>query len=232
MITNKFLHFEHESEFNAKKAEISENSIAFIDDAKLIYTHNNSYFCGDQNIQYIISKLESSLNQSKAELKEEITNGINGLRSELQDNAFSGSYNDLSDKPPVFRTDDYYTKNQIEELLNGIRSVIPHGDFVTRNQLAKVATTGEYSHLEHRPEIPVIPTTLSSFSNDTGFITTAQLSNYYTKNEVDVKIPDVSTLIQRIQALEYTVQQLENEAIVWQSTSDLLNDQNDEQNNE
>lgn len=56
---------------------------------------------------------------------------------ELKSEAFSGSYNDLTDKPT----------------------------------LATVATTGDYDDLLNKPTIPVVPSVLSAFTNDVGYIT-------------------------------------------------------------
>lgn len=56
---------------------------------------------------------------------------------ELKSEAFSGSYDDLTDKPT----------------------------------LATVATTGDYEDLLNKPTIPVVPSVLSAFTNDVGYIT-------------------------------------------------------------
>ena len=41
-------------------------------------------------------------------------------------------------------------------------------------QLHKVAKTGSYNDLNNKPSIPTVPTNVSSFSNDAGYVTTAQ----------------------------------------------------------
>lgn len=56
---------------------------------------------------------------------------------ELKSEAFSGSYDDLTDKPT----------------------------------LATVATTGDYDDLLNKPTIPTVPSVLSAFTNDVGYIT-------------------------------------------------------------
>lgn len=55
--------------------------------------------------------------------------------------------------------------------------------------LANVATSGDYNDLQNKPTIPVVPTDVSSFNNDAGYLTQHQsLANYYTKSEVDGKV--------------------------------------------
>jgi len=43
---------------------------------------------------------------------------------------------------------------------------------------ATVATTGDYDDLTNKPTIPTVPTTVSSFTNDSGYITSSALSGY------------------------------------------------------
>jgi len=60
---------------------------------------------------------------------------------------FSGSYNDLTNKP------DLTLKANVADL-------------------ASVATSGSYNDLVDTPTIPTVPTNISSFTNDAGYITT------------------------------------------------------------
>lgn len=59
-------------------------------------------------------------------------------------------------------------------------------DVVTLNSISTVATTGSYNDLVDKPTIPTVPTNVSAFQNDSGYLTQHQsLDNYYTKAEVD-----------------------------------------------
>lgn len=49
--------------------------------------------------------------------------------------------------------------------------------------LAPVAKTGSYSDLLNKPTIPTVPTNISVFANDVGFLTSAALSPYQVKSE-------------------------------------------------
>ena len=43
--------------------------------------------------------------------------------------------------------------------------------FVTKNDLSTVAMTGSYNNLTDKPTIPTVPTNVSAFSNDAGYLT-------------------------------------------------------------
>ena len=66
--------------------------------------------------------------------------------------------------------------------------------FAESADLATVATTGDYDDLTNKPTIPVVPTDVSAFNNDAGYLTQHQsLANYYTKTESDAKyVPQTS----------------------------------------
>ena len=71
--------------------------------------------------------------------------------------------------------------------------------------LSTVATSGDYNDLTNKPVIPTVPTNVSAFTNDAGYLTQHQsLSNYYTKTESDnrfaLKFTDVDD-IQMVSAL-------------------------------
>lgn len=57
------------------------------------------------------------------------------------------------------------------------------------SSLKTVATSGSYNDLTDKPTIPTVPTKVSAFTNDAGYLTAHQsLSNYYTKTQVDTAI--------------------------------------------
>lgn len=67
-----------------------------------------------------------------------------------------------------------YMENRIDELSNKIND--------NESSLAAVATTGSYNDLTNKPTIPTVPTKVSAFTNDAGYLTTHQdLSGYQTK---------------------------------------------------
>ena len=91
--------------------------------------------------------------------------------SDLATVATSGSYNDLSNKPTI-------PAAQVNADWN--------------------ATSG-VSRILNKPTIPTVPTKVSSFTNDAGYLTQHQsLANYYTKSEIDSKIGNIETLLASI----------------------------------
>ena len=63
--------------------------------------------------------------------------------------------------------------------------------------LATVATSGSYNDLTDKPIIPTVPTNVSAFTNDSGYLVAADVagkadkSDTYTKEEVDDKIDNI-----------------------------------------
>lgn len=55
-------------------------------------------------------------------------------------------------------------------------------DYAELSDLATVATTGSYNDLLNKPTIPTVPTNVSAFTNDAGYITSSALSDYVTTN--------------------------------------------------
>lgn len=56
--------------------------------------------------------------------------------------------------------------------------------------LSTVATTGSYNDLTDKPTIPVVPTNVSAFTNDAGYITSSALTDYALKSETLLKDSD------------------------------------------
>ena len=72
---------------------------------------------------------------------------------------------------------NYYTKTQVDQLL-AVKANL--------SALATVATSGSYNDLTDKPVIPTVPTNVSAFTNDAGYLTEHQsLSNYYNKSQTD-----------------------------------------------
>ena len=73
---------------------------------------------------------------------------------------------------------NYYTKSEVDAELD------------TKQDISD-AFSGDYNDLTNKPTIPVVPTNVSAFTNDAGYLTEHQsLANYYTKTETDQAIDD------------------------------------------
>ena len=81
--------------------------------------------------------------------------------SSLATVATSGSYNDLTDKPTIPAgqvNSDWNASSGVAQILN-------------KPELATVATSGNYNDLSNKPTIPTVPTNVSAFNNDAGYLT-------------------------------------------------------------
>ncbi len=95
--------------------------------------------------------------------------------------ATSGSYNDLSNKPTI--------PSKTSDLTNDSGFLTAHQDISGKQDkitstnklpaanvsgLAAVATSGDYDDLTNKPTIPTVPTNVSAFTNDAGYLTAHQ----------------------------------------------------------
>lgn len=85
--------------------------------------------------------------------------------------ATSGSYTDLTNKPTI-------PDAQVQA--NWTESDNTKADYIkNKPTLANVATSGSYNDLTNTPTIPTVPTNVSAFTNDAGYLTQHQdLSGY------------------------------------------------------
>ena len=98
----------------------------------------------------------------------------------------------IKNKPTIPDVSNYYTKTEIDQELS-------------TKQDSATAFSGDYNDLTNKPTIPTVPTNVSAFTNDAGYLTQHQsLANYYTKTECDnkysLKFTDVDD-IQLVNAL-------------------------------
>jgi hypothetical protein len=100
-------------------------------------------------------------------------------RYALASATFSGDYNDLVNQPTIPTTVSSLTNDA------GYLTAIP-AEYVTQTEgdaryaLASSTFSGDYNDLINQPTIPTVPTVVSSFTNDSGYITD------YTVTEADV----------------------------------------------
>ena len=85
----------------------------------------------------------------------------------IEGSDFSGSYNDLTDKPTI--------PSKTSDLTND-------SGFVVGSTLATVATSGDYDDLTNKP---TIPTKTSDLTNDSGYVIGSSLSSVATSGDYD-----------------------------------------------
>ena len=84
--------------------------------------------------------------------------------------ATSGSYNDLADKPTIPSLSGYATEQwvQNQNYLTEHQDISGKADIA---DLSNVAFSGDYEDLSNTPTIPTVPTNVSAFTNDVGYLT-------------------------------------------------------------
>lgn len=111
-----------------------------------------------------------------------------GSQYALADNVYSKSeIDDLLANYTPSDLSNYYTKQELTQLLNGKADTSDLADYVLETDLANVATSGNYNDLTNKPTIPDVSNFITIEVNN--------LSNYYTKTQVDNKIPNTSSFI-------------------------------------
>ena len=86
-----------------------------------------------------------------------------------QFNAWDKNYNDLTNKPTLF-SGNYNDLTNKPTLFSG-----NYNDLNNKPNLATVATTGNYNDLTNKPTIPTVPSNVSAFTNDAGYLTSADV---------------------------------------------------------
>lgn len=137
---------------------------------------------------------------------------------ELKSDAFSGSYNDLTDKPDLsvyaesadlgdcaYLDEDELSiaysqitgtptiPTKTSELTNdsGYITGVTWNDVTNKPTFATVATSGDYDDLSNKPTIPVVPTNISAFTNDSGYITSSALPTNHVTTDTNQDITAV-----------------------------------------
>lgn len=124
-----------------------------------------------------------------------------------QFNAWDKDYNDLINKPTIptvptnvsaFTNDAGYLTSFTEQQ---VLSISHDTLFLTGGSFVKLPAgfDGDYNSLTNKPTIPTVPTNLSAFTNDAGFVTAGQCNNV-----------DICALIATVSALQQQLEQVES----------------------
>lgn len=125
------------------------------------------------------TRLGTKANTSDVYTKSEVDQAI--------DEAIAGGVADLT---------NYYTKSE-SDAKYATQTVINEEIAARITAIREVNTTLESK--ADKSEIPTVPTNVSAFTNDAGYLTQHQsLSNYYTKTEIDNMVGDIETLLSNI----------------------------------
>lgn len=125
------------------------------------------------------TRLGTKANTSDVYTKSEVDQAI--------DEAIAGGVADLT---------NYYTKSE-SDAKYATQTVVNDEIAARITAIREVNTTLESK--ADKSEIPTVPTNVSAFTNDAGYLTQHQsLSNYYTKTEIDNMVGDIETLLSNI----------------------------------
>lgn len=125
------------------------------------------------------TRLGTKANTSDVYTKSEVDQAI--------DEAIAGGVADLT---------NYYTKSE-SDAKYATQTVVNEEIAARITAIREVNTTLESK--ADKSEIPTVPTNVSAFTNDAGYLTQHQsLSNYYTKTEIDNMVGDIETLLSNI----------------------------------
>lgn len=109
-----------------------------------------------------------------------VISSIDALDSSLAPVAKSGDYADLTGKPTLgaLAAQDAVTHLQVSDWSSATsRFLTEHQSlaaYAKTADLATVATSGAYGDLSGKPTIPIVPTVVSAFTNDAGYLTEHQ----------------------------------------------------------
>lgn len=131
------------------------------------------------------------LEQQISELSDEITT-INNIIPTL------ATKSEIPTKTSQLTNDSGFIDKNVNDLTN----------YTKTNDLSVVATSGDYDDLLNKPTIPTVPTNVSAFNNDVGYITNSvnNLTNYYLKSETFTQ-QEVRDLISAITTMDLQVVQ-------------------------
>ena len=106
----------------------------------------------------------------------------------------AADWEDLKDKPFETLGDDFKVENGELQLAAEPVTEVDWDDIQNKPAFATVATSGDYDDLSNKPTIPVVPTDVSAFNNDAGYITEDALDGYATEQYVDDAIADIPSI--------------------------------------
>lgn len=109
----------------------------------------------------------------------EVTGHIDALDSSLSAVAKSGAYADLTGKPTLgaLAAQDSVTHLQVSDwssATSGFLTASSLTPYAKTANLSAVALSGAYGDLSGKPTIPTVPTVVSAFTNDAGYLSAHQ----------------------------------------------------------
>ena len=156
------------------------------------YTATTNYF--------IISDIviDEDENTPITEVIADIKSDISSLETNKQDKLIAGKNVTIEGNEISADVDlsDYYTKSESDTKY--ATQVVVNEEISARITALRDVNTALETKAE-KSEIPTVPTNVSAFSNDAGYLTQHQsLDGYYTKTEVDAMVGDIESILNTI----------------------------------
>ena len=172
------------------------------------------------NMEQVVASSINDLN-SRINAKPDASDVYTKSEIEQMEQVVAASLNDLNTRLGTkANTSDVYTKSEVDQAID---EAIADGVADLTNYYTKSESDAKYATqtvvneeiaaritairevnttLESKAdksEIPTVPTNVSAFTNDAGYLTQHQsLSNYYNKSEIDTMVGDIETLLSNI----------------------------------
>ena len=188
---------------SVKMGEISQN-ILFLSTTYTVSEDNVINFTVDTYTEPFLTQIKKKNTEINVEISIKFEDGHQKLL--LRDYAYACPRVYIEGVPPT-PVEYYYTKDEVDSLINGVKADIPtktselinDSGYITSSQidLSDYYTKEETDNkLDEKADKTAIPTKTSELTNDSGFITSSQIdfSDYYTKEETNTKLSEKADL--------------------------------------
>ena len=166
----KFIFDENDHYLYNGTIEVPVNSLTLVTDESGMFTFKKS-----ATNDIFISGLYSEIGMTKAELESWYKENMVGATGGGSGGTTPEEVQEMIDESISGLAESSAVTLEISEATSGK---------VDADSLATVATSGSYDDLLNRPTIPTVPTDVSAFNNDAGYITSDALNGYATEQWV------------------------------------------------
>ena len=157
-------------------------------------------FTIDRKLEEITSAITSGCCITPEEVDEKIASAKTEIEGEIPSLSGYATEQWVEDKHYITGVDlsNYATTGDVNNVSTALTSHTSNTTIhVTPEQVsnwnAKSDFSGSYNDLTDKPTIPTVPTDISAFNNDVGYITGVDLSNYATKDNLTAATDDMAT---------------------------------------
>lgn len=146
---------------------------------------------------YVDSKYEAATNFAAAVADKASKDAVDEVKA--LGYATSDSANELS-------------KSYADSATNAVISYVEGKGYVTTNDLASVAASGDYNDLSNKPSIPIVPSDISGFSNDAGYVTGSVTNGLASKSDLTNATNELAKAIPAVPHVPTNVSELTNDS--------------------